>query len=121
MEILTRFKIHKKPISWNLLARKSHWTYKKIADEWKEATFYAIKSQHIQPIRTFPVTITIVARWKFKKRHDIDALFAKSVLDTLVTSGVLPDDSLEYVSSVSYEGETGAKEDSMEITIHSYS
>ena len=67
--------------------------------------------------KKFPVKIHVHARWKEKRKHDIDSLLFKPILDQIVSSGILPDDSLEYVESVTFSGETGTGKDEMIVFI----
>lgn len=115
------FTINIKPISWNELIRKNHWIVTKISNEFKYATLEAIQKAKIKPFRRdrLPVNIHIMCRWKYKKKHDIDAVFAKAAVDQLVISKILPDDSLEYVRSVTYTGAIGCEKDEIVITIES--
>lgn len=110
------FIIPLKPISWNVLARKNHWLYTKVFNEWKQATWAAVKEAKLEKCRfSTPALIVIICRWKQRRRHDIDSIVAKPVIDALVGMGILEDDSLEYVFEVRYEGQTGAKADEMEV------
>jgi len=108
--------IELKPISWNVLARKNHWKYPEIFNDWKTMVSYAIYATKKTKFKN-PVNIAIHAKWKEKRRHDIDSLMIKPVIDQLVTEGILMDDSLEYVQSVTFTGEIGAKVDELIVTI----
>jgi len=105
-----------KPISWNKIATKSYWVYSNLSNEWKKATMSALTKVKKEKF-TVPVSIHMHARWKMKKVHDIDDLFGKAIVDQLVTDGILKDDSLEYVKSVTYTGETGADKDEIIVEI----
>ena len=105
-----------KPISWNVLARQNHWKYTKMFNEMKQMTWYAIRAGK-KEVFTSPVHIYVHARWKQKRRHDIDSLCFKPILDQIVADGILKDDSIEYVKSVTYTGETGADKDEIIVTI----
>jgi len=109
-------KIPYKAISWNVLARQNHWKYTRIFNEMKQSTWYAIRAGK-KEVFTEPVEIHFHARWKQKRRHDVDSLVLKPVLDQIVTDGILKDDSIEYVRSVTYTGETGADKDEIVIEI----
>ena len=50
----------------------------------------------------FPCQINVLACFK-NKRSDLDNLRIKGVLDGLVSAGVIPDDSLNYVSRIVFE------------------
>jgi len=45
-----------------------------------------------------------------KRLADVDGISGKAVLDGIVIAGLLPDDSTEYVTSVTYSQEKGAEE-----------
>ena len=111
------FDINLKVLSLNNLLRKNKWTCKRATDEAKEAAFYAIKQAKLKPIKQFPVVITFHAVWKNKIRRDVDDLFTKPIVDQLVRSGILPDDSLAYVSKVVFTGEIGMKRDHLVVHI----
>lgn len=70
------------------------------------------KIQKLKPF-TKPVKVTVHCSWEWNRRHDIDSVLVKPVLDALVESGYLVDDNLNYVRSVTFTGETGAESDGM--------
>lgn len=105
-----------KPISWNAIACKHFRVYSKIMNSWRWFTLEALSKVKKEKF-TYPVSIHFHAKWKMKKVHDIDDLYGKAVVDQLVASGFLVDDSLEYVRSVTYTGEIGADKDEMIVTI----
>lgn len=111
------FTIPLKPITWNTIAAKNRWTYKKIKDQWQAQTLYAIREAQIKPIRGSKVEIGIHARWKQRRLHDACDLYAKAIIDQLVYSGILEDDSLEYVERVTFSGTIGQPRDEMVVTI----
>ena len=102
--------------SWNIVARKNHWEYTKIFNELKTIT-KAYLPLHQGAIKSFPVNIHVHCRWRLSHRRDVDAVLFKPMLDQLVTSKILPDDSTQYVGSVTYTGEIGADSDSIRIEI----
>lgn len=109
-----------KPISWNVLARKHYWEYVRTFDEWKRAvraSAGAMRDGAEERPLIFPVKVTFHCRWKQKRRHDVDSVVAKPVLDELVAMGILPDDSLAYVREASFTGEVGADADEMVVTV----
>src|SRR5574343_1265962 len=123
-----RLVFRKKAVSWNVAALKNFWTVKKIFNEWHEATYWAIleawKGQG-EPERLkltkFPVDIEINCLWSSKRRHDVDSLLVKPIVDSLVEREILPDDNLDYVRSVKFTGSTGNKEDLMIVEIYAAS
>lgn len=106
-----------KVLSLNDLLGKSKWVFRRTIDDIHLATWAAIESSKAKPVRRFPVTVRFHASWKGKQRHDIDALFCKPVLDQIVRSGLLPDDSIKYIAAVVFTGETGAKGDFLRVDI----
>jgi len=106
-----------KPISYNSLIRKNHWAITKIADEWKEAVFFKCKAMGLKPVITYPAQLSIVANWKSRRRHDIDSLYVKAAIDALVLAGILEDDDLFHVNSVSTTGNTGMEKDELILTV----
>lgn len=113
------FTILRKSVSWNVLVRQNFWKVKAVFDAWKEETGYAVLAAHLKPIpkEWYPVRVHFFAAWKHKRRHDIDSLIVKPILDTLTVMDIWPDDSSEYVGQVLFEGVTGAGEDSLTVTI----
>jgi len=115
--------LKKKPASWNVVARKHYWTVKKEFESWQEATLEAVAGTRPRalpiPASWYPVQITFVARWKVNRRHDIDSLLVKPVVDAIVSLGLLPDDDLSHVGRVCFEGVIGATDgaDTLEIRI----
>lgn len=109
-----------KCVSYNQLLRKNHWKVSALANSFKEATLEAIQKAKFAPVShsSYPVAISFHASWKQARRHDIDSLYAaKPIIDQLVTSKILVDDSLKYVKSVTYTGEIGAERDEIRIKI----
>lgn len=119
--MLVSFTIPLKPVSWNALVRKHYRTVTKLADEWKVATLYAVKEAKIKPFPSdaLPIHISFTASWKGKRRHDIDSLYVKAVVDQLVAMRILPDDNCSIVRSVMVTGRNGQKADSLLVEIQS--
>lgn len=102
--------------SWNEIACK-HWrVYKAAADEAKQATWVALNNYGIKPC-TGPVELHVHAKWRGNRRRDIDAVYAKGIVDQMVTDKILPDDNLNIVTSVLYTGETGANKNEVIVTL----
>lgn len=75
----------------------------------------SLGAQEIEGLDT-PVTIRVIS---YRKRiHDPDGVSFKAVLDGIVRLGLLPDDSSEYVQSVTFESRK-AKEEKTVIEIDS--
>ena len=102
------FSLDLRATSWNTLARKSHWVYTQVFDEWKQATWAAIVENKIQPIKG-PVDITVTAFFNDKRAHDSDNICIKPLLDQLVTDGILEGDHLDIVRSVTLKARRGSK------------
>ncbi len=64
-----------------------------------------------------PVELCIHARWKENRRHDIDSLYAKAIIDQMVVDKIIPDDNLNIVQRVSFTGETGQDTDEVCVLI----
>ena len=106
--------IYLKPLSWNVLARKNHWIYTKIFNEWKQATWIAATEAKIKPHHD-PVKLHVLASWKGKRRHDIDNIILKPVIDQLVSMGVFLDDRIGCIDEITIRGVVNAKEDCLKI------
>lgn len=52
----------------------------------------------------YPCQINVLACFK-NKRSDLDNLRIKGIIDGLVSAGVIPDDSLKYVSRIVFESQ----------------
>ncbi len=111
------FVILTKPVSWNVLARKNHWTVTSMFQQLAQATLAGARLlRPIDPAH-FPVEVVYRAEWMHKRRHDIDSLIVKPLQDELVRLHVFPDDSTPYVGRVSFEGQTGCGKDRYVVTI----
>jgi Holliday junction resolvase RusA-like endonuclease len=89
--------------------------------EWKRDAITALTLQAIemhlgQPLTHAAVSITLVG--KHPRRGDLDNI-AGSVLDALVQSGVLKDDSLSVVSSLAIALQWSKETPAVQIEIHS--
>lgn len=109
--------VGKKPESWNVLVRKHFRVVTKFKKEWEEAVMSAVWRQRLRPVLRYPVLIIIEAKWRYKLRHDIDALATKAAVDALVSAGIMKDDSLAYLRWFLTTGEIGAEKDELLITI----
>lgn len=112
-----RIAIPLKPQSWNVLVRKHYRVVQAFKNEWDTAVFFQVKKDKLLPVRIYPVALDIEAHWKFKKRHDIDALCTKFAVDALVRAGILLDDDLSHVSRVTFTGKIGQPIDELIIDI----
>ena len=114
---LQTFTIKEKLPSWNTIAGGGKWAYKKAKDTWQGFTYESALEAKLKPITEYPVDVSVHAKWKHNRCHDIDSCYVKPIFDQLVYMGILKDDSLEYVDRVTYSGEIGADEDCVIITL----
>lgn len=105
-----------KPDSWNILARKSFWTYKRTFEMWHSLTHAALQDVDAQPI-TGPVRLEVIARWKTKRKHDIDNILLKPILDAVVKCGILRGDDTGDIVEIKSQGLTDQDEESIQINI----
>lgn len=112
-----KFAIACKAVPLNQLLNK-HWTVvKKAKDELAQATWISLLQGKFKPLTVFPVTLCLHLKWKQRRRHDLDAVLTKQILDQMVRQGLLPDDNLKYVGEVRITGETGADRDEIIVEI----
>lgn len=119
MGCMISFRIMHKPESWNNLARKSYWTYKRVFEMWANLTGEALDRVEATPIGGV-VWIEVTARWKSKRQHDVDNVLLKPILDALVKRGILAGDSLEYIAEIKIRGLIDRAEESVQVDIHPY-
>lgn len=89
--------------------------------DWKSATIFTFRAQAVELGLTTPlsgVEITIQLLGKHPRRGDLDNI-AGSILDALVQSGVLKDDSLSVVSSLAIALQWSQQTPIVQIEIHS--
>jgi len=107
---------------WNDIIFKlarSYWLKKVIFDEWKELAHWAIYTTENKPKLPLQnrVDIFVIAKYKTRARRDSDGVCVKPIIDALVASGVLTDDSTKYVRRVSVEAEIGTGKDEVIINL----
>ncbi len=110
------FVIYEKPQSWNTLARKNYWTYKKVFEAWHYLTHQALTAVKAKPING-PVRLVVVARWKGKTRRDVDNILLKPIIDAMVAYGVLSDDDTTNITEITTRGLTGQEAESLSIEL----
>lgn len=113
---MTSFRIIYKPESWNKLARKSYWTYKRVFEAWHALTWQALTEADIRKAEG-AVRLVVTARWKGNRHHDLDNILLKPVIDTMVKFGVFPDDRLKNIPEITLRGLTNQEEDSLQIDL----
>lgn len=106
-------------VSWNVLARKSHWTYTRVFKELQEATLYALREARPVAV-TPPVRLIATAFWRGKRKRDISNIVLKPIEDMLVQLKILPDDSCDIITEVVLRGEIGAKEDMLILELQEF-
>jgi Holliday junction resolvase RusA-like endonuclease len=111
------FLMERKPSSHNEIFRKHYRTVQKICDAWKQEAFYAVAFHKIKVVGSYPVHLTFHGLWRTKARRDADNIYVKPVIDQLVSIGILKDDDIAHVASVTLSGEVGYKEDGLQVTI----
>lgn len=114
-----RIHIEEAPLSWNTLARKHYWTFKEAFERWKWLTVEAARKQPVKPVGEAKVRMVFTASWKGKRRHDIDNIVVKPILDQLRDMGIFPDDDAKHVVEVVLRGATGCAQDGLEIVCES--
>ena len=88
------------PPSWRPIYSGMHYrTRMALANKWHALVREAALSVQAGEAET-PVTITVTANYPDARRRDPDNICAKFLVDGLVHAGVIPDDSDQYVSSV---------------------
>lgn len=102
--------INAKADSWNVVARKHYRTYMRVCSYWKDLTVEAIQECKIKRVKNYPVRMVIHCRFETNRARDIDSLYVKSIIDTLVKSKVLEGDSLKYLNQVLFSGELNTKQ-----------
>lgn len=68
--------------------------------EWKEAAIWELKQQHNGMAIAVPVGVEIILLGKHRRRGDADNI-AGAILDAMVQAGILVDDNLSRVPSLS--------------------
>jgi hypothetical protein len=83
-----------------------HWAVKrKRLEPWRVILLATIKAQEIQAINE-PVNIKVSLSFKKKVRrdpHNYVGTVVKKIVDTIVESGIIPDDTAEYVTVIDPE------------------
>ena len=117
-----RIEILGKCLTWNNLLNKTAFSWanrKRLADEWKELTYWSVYTTENKPELPFKkkVDLEFLVQYKDKRRRDPDGVSVKYICDGLVNSGVLKDDSYKEIRSVKIRIEVGAKEDKVILDI----
>lgn len=92
--------------SWNELWKGVHWSKRKrITDAWHNMVFFGVKEAKLKPMKRVRITFIRIA----PRVIDSDNIIAKPCLDALVLSGILVNDTPEYVTEVTLRSEKGKK------------
>lgn len=96
---------NKIPPSWNKWWSLKHWAIKKqMADEWHKIVWYAVLSAEERLMLTEKgVHITIRCYFPNQRMLDADNICAKIIIDGLVNSNVISNDSPDWVKKVTTE------------------
>jgi len=103
-----------KPPSLNMIYAGKHWTYrKKKKDEYKIICIQALSNYDAFTCETFRMVI------RYNSRLDIDngILVSKFLADTLVSEGIVPDDSPKYYDKVSIEYDKSLEKNTYMVTL----
>lgn len=94
--------------------RQNHWEYRTLKKEWEQKINVFCRPKPNQPIQKSKVTITYY--FNSKRRHDPDNYNGVMILDGLVKSGILQDDSFDCIE-LNLRGDYDKKEPRTEIEI----
>jgi len=102
----------------------SHWHWAKKQEmkrQWEGYAWALITAAKNRTPISPPLSVRIVARFRDRRRRDIDNFSncpaLKGVQDAIVAAGLAPDDSTAFIVSRSLEIETGADRDEVLIVI----
>lgn len=90
------------PSNNEFMGRTNKWEYQKVKKEWADKIFYLCRPKPKLPIGKAVVTLHYY--FKTRIRHDPDNYSGKMILDGLVKSGILQDDSFEHITLVLKSG-----------------
>jgi hypothetical protein len=89
---------HYKCPSWNQIAGRGHWTKRADMMEYAHSSVREALEDGTMENFTTPVTITVTAY--LKRPIDCDNVSCKGLIDGLRMFGVIKDDTIKYVKSV---------------------
>lgn len=87
---------------------------------WKEFIEWLVKENGLENKKIPPCDIVIKYEFPDKRRRDCDNYFPKNILDGMVSSGLLVDDSLFYVKSIMITGKYSKEKEARTIIEMSY-
>lgn len=100
------FFIFHKLFSLNEYRNAHYYKLNGIKKDWEYLTSIAIKTNHISPIKAAEIEFTLM--FLDNRRRDLDNYSAtiKMIIDGIVLSGILPDDSRRYIKRISIDSIT---------------
>ena len=104
-------------INWNKYInaeRSNKFLGAKIKREEKEITYYLTK--HIKPVSNYPVKL-IFTKYVKTTNTDIDNIRVKGLIDGLIESGILINDSLKYINCIELKAEKSKDKTGIDIEI----
>ena len=85
--------------------------------KWKDFAIWVVEYYGYENLQISNCTITCRFYFGTNHRHDLDNYAIKFLLDGLVDSGVITDDSMNVVNPLLYEGYIDKKNPRMEVLI----
>lgn len=101
------------PASWNVT--RNRWKYCDIKDMWAMGINTWAGKDKPTARYDFPVRLIFEASWKGRRKHDVDNMFVKPIIDGLVRIGFFKGDDTEFIPEVVLRGKTGCKKDGLVI------
>ena len=100
------FFIFHKLLSLNEYRNAHYYKLNGIKKDWEYLTSIAIKTNNISPIKAAEIEFTLL--FMDHRRRDLDNYSAtiKMIIDGIVLSGILPDDSRRYIKRISIDSIT---------------
>lgn len=89
---------HIPPSNNKFIGRNAQWQYQSIKKQWAEMIFFTCRPKPKEPLKKS--TVTLIYFFVDKRRRDPDNYSGKMILDGLVRSGILQDDSFNNVDLV---------------------
>lgn len=84
------------PMTLNKMRNAHYFTINKEKQRWKEMIAWQVKGKRIGT----PCRLEIEFHVNDNRRHDIDNLSAKFILDGLVEGGLIPDDDYKHINQI---------------------
>jgi crossover junction endodeoxyribonuclease RusA len=102
-QMLYRLEFSKRPWTTNAERAGNHWERARLVKEWRNAFHLLAKEAKIPPMKWMAVTAEPFSDAK-GRQQDVAACnpAVKAAIDGLVDAGILPDDSPQYLTSVTF-------------------